>query len=182
MNFLKLEDLSHRFKGITKPFGDYMAECSAVCFHSQGHESNIILKVYDENNSERGISTIMWLVSKDEAILKSHFDEKRTTDFGAMGVALLITKNLTDYTTFITSETNNGIDFWLLKDSDDVNFFSARLEISGIRKEDTGNSVKKRLKIKEKQIQKSSKKDIPCFISIIEFGTPKALFIKYDNY
>jgi hypothetical protein len=179
MILLQLEDISQILKGISKSFGDYMAECTAVCLYSQNHNSNVVLKVFDENDTEIESGLVKWSISINDDIIKSNFDEKRATDFGAMGLSLLITKASTDYTTFISSETNNGVDFWLLKDDDnDLNFFSARLEVSGIRKETKDNSIKKRLKIKEKQILKSSRKDIPCYISIIEFSTPKALFIK----
>jgi hypothetical protein len=176
MNALKLEELSQNVKGISKSFGDYMAECCAVCLNSQKHKSGVILSVFEHENS-----SIQWSISINDDILLSHQDEKRTTDFGAMGISILLTKTLTDYTTFISSETNNGIDFWLMKDDDDLNFFFARLEISGIRKESVENSVKKRLKVKEKQIQKKANNDTPCYISIVEFGEPKILFIKHAS-
>ena len=55
---------------------------------------------------------------------------------------------------------------------------AARLEISGILKESRTNTIEKRLKDKMKQTEQSDETCLPAYISIIEFGKPKALFIK----
>ena len=124
---------------------------------------------------------VEWTDEVNDALLLSHFDEKRTTDFGAMGVAVLLASKLTNYTHFISSPTNNGYDFELLTDDNGVNFIPARLEISGIRRETPQNTVESRLKTKEKQILNSANDGTICYISIIEFSKPKAKFIKNDK-
>ena len=111
------------------------------------------------------------------SVLASHFDEKRTTDFGAMGVAVLLVCYLTDYTELATSKTNNGYDFKLTKVDDDLNFMTAKVEVSGIRKETPQNTVKSRLVVKKKQILKRAKKSSINYVSIIEFSKPEANFI-----
>lgn len=176
MIILKLDTISSHIQGITTPFWAYMAECAAVCFHSQGHKSGIKLPFSNGETIEN--SLVEWTIEVTDKMMSSYFDEKRTTDFGAMGVSILLASNLTDYTHFSTSETNNGFDFWLTKSDDDLNFISARLEISGIRKETKQNTVKSRLKIKEKQILKSANSRSICYVSIIEFSKPEAKFIQ----
>ena len=114
-------------------------------------------------------------------LLNSHFDEKRTTDFGAMGVAVLLASHLTNYTIFITSESDNGYDFRLMKETIDDDYLDARLEISGIRKETPQNTVKSRLLVKEKQILKRADKDAICYVSVIEFSKPEVKFIKNEK-
>ena len=179
MIILKLHTIGEGIEGISPTYGAYMAECAAVCFESQGHKSGVLLPYSDGQVTK--YSVVEWTHEVNDAILPSHFDEKRTTDFGAMGVAVLLACELTDYTHFISSSTNNGYDFELLKRGDDINFIKARLEISGIRKETPQNTVESRLKIKEKRILKSADSDSICYVSVIEFSKPKAKFIKNDR-
>lgn len=174
---LNLNTIGKDIVGISEALGAYMTECAAVCFHSQGHKSSV--KLPYSNRQVIKIGLVEWTNEVNESIMLSHFDEKRTTDFGAMGVAVLLACKLTDYTIFITSETNNGCDFELLKKSDDLNFIiPAKLEVSGIRKETPQNTVESRLSIKEKRILKYSDDDSICYVSIIEFSKPKAKFIR----
>ena len=173
---LKLNTIGKEIEGISQTFGAYMAECAAVCFDSQGHKSGVQLPYSDGQITKYCL--VEWTDEVNDAFLLSHFDEKRTTDFGAMGVAVLLACNLTDYTIFKSSATNNGYDFLLRKNGVDENFLSAKLEISGIRKETPQNTVKSRLAIKEKQILKRAKKGSMCYVSIIEFSKPEAKFVK----
>ena len=173
---LKLHTIGKNIEGISDTFGAYMAECAAVCFDSQGHKSGVQLPCSDGEVTKYGV--VEWTNEVNDSILPSHFDEKRTTDFGAMGVAVLLTCELTDYTHIAASETKNGCDFKLTKVTDDMNFMNARLEISGIRKETPQNTVKSRVKVKEKQILKNADKDTVCYVSVIEFSKPEAKFIK----
>ena len=153
-----------------------MAECAAVCFESQGHKSGVLLPYSD--GQETKYSVVEWTNEVNAAILYSHFDEKRSTDFGAMGVAVLLACNLTEYTIFDSSAIGNGFDFWLRKRMSDGSFADATLEISGICRETLQNTVKSRLSIKEKQILKRAEQDVICYVSIIEFSKPEAKFIQ----
>ena len=176
MMILKLNTIGNDIVGISQALGSYMAECAAVCFHSQGHKSGVQLPYYDGQTTK--YSSVEWTNEVNASILDSHFDEKRTTDFGTMGVAVLLVCNLTDYTKIITSRTHNGCDFELIKVDDDLNFIISRLEVSGIRKATPQNTVESRFKIKERQILKSADSDTICYISIIEFSKPEAKFIQ----
>ena len=176
MIILNLNTIGQDIEGVSQAFGLYMAESAAVCFHSQGHKNGVILPISDGNELENG--QVEWVNDINNSVLASHFDEKRTTDFGAMGVAVLLACRLTDYTIFRTSKTNNGYDFKLRKKDGDGNFMKAKLEISGIRKETPQNTIKSRLSIKKKQILKRAKKNATCYVSIIEFSKPEAKFIQ----
>ena len=176
MIILKLHTIGEGIEGISPTYGAYMAECAAVCFESQGHKSGVLLPYSDGQVTK--YSVVEWTHEVNDSIMDSHFDEKRTTDFGAMGVAVLLTCELTDFRIFKTSETNNGYDFLLRNKSVDENFLSGKLEISGIRKETPQNTVKSRLSVKEKQILKNIDDDAICYVSIIEFSKPEAKFIK----
>ena len=76
-----------------------------------------------------------------------------------------------------------GVDYWLgYKEGhanyDEFNFMNARLEISGINKEDGSNTIEKRVETKKQQVKKSDGMNIPVFISVSEFSKPKSVFIK----
>ena len=175
MIILNLNTIGQDIEGVSQPFGLYMAESAAVCFHSQGHKSGVKLLISDGNTTENG--QVEWANEMTNSVLASHLDEKRTTDFGAMGVAVLLACRLTDYTNFKTSRTDNGYDFKLRKKDADGNFMKATLEVSGIRKETPQNTVKSRLVVKKKQILKRAKKGSINYVSIIEFSKPEANFI-----
>lgn len=176
MIILKLHTIGEGIEGISPTYGAYMAECAAVCFESQGHKSGVLLPYSD--GQETKYSVVEWTNEVNAAILSSHFDEKRATDFGAMGVAVLLAYNLTDYTIFDSSATGNGFDFWLRKRMSDGSFAEATLEISGIRRETLQNTIQSRLSIKEKQILKHAEKDAICYVSVIEFSKPEAKLVK----
>ena len=173
---LKLHTIGEGIEGISPTYGAYMAECAAVCFESQGHKSGVLLPYSDGQVTK--YSVVEWTNEVNDAILPSHFDEKRTTDFGAMGVGVLLACNLTDYTIFDSSATGNGFDFWLRKRTNDGDFTDATLEISGIRRETLQNTVMSRLTVKEKRILKYAEKDAICYVSVIEFSKPEAKFIQ----
>lgn len=84
---------------------------------------------------------------------------------------------LTDYSTFEVSEGNNGIDYWLSDDSDELEF-SARLEISGIKQKKPTNNIKTRIKSKIRQTKQSDSSNLPAFISIIEFSELEAIIFE----
>ena len=88
MIILKLHTIGEGIEGISPTYGAYMAECAAVCFESQGYKSGVSLPYSD--GQETKYSVVEWTNEVNAAILSSHFDEKRATDFGAMGVAVLL--------------------------------------------------------------------------------------------
>lgn len=179
MENILLDELRHGLPGIRAAFGSYMCECAIVCFTSQTHKTGILLKVTTQPEKlHHEVFPVQWDQDLGEEELKSFKDENRTTDFGSMAVAVLLTLKLTDFTSFETSNTGTGIDFWLSNDDDDLNFFGARLEISGIRKATQGNGLDKRVRIKLDQVIKSDDTLLPAYIAVIEFNKPESAFIK----
>ncbi len=65
----------------------------------------------------------------------------------------------------------------MLGDKDDIFFMpKARLEISGIKKENAKNKLSTRYREKVKQTTKSDHTLLPAYVSVVEFATPKAIF------
>lgn len=100
-----------------------------------------------------------------------------------MGISILAIMALTDFNYFERSHQISGYDFWLDKVSGKEwrqieRKKLAKLEISGIWKESSSNSVNMRVSKKLKQVKKAtSQEELPIMISIIEFFTPKAKII-----
>ena len=177
MDSIKIEDLYDRLEDIfSERFTGVMVECCALCLQSQGHSSSTVLASYEHNQNifSEGI-LLDWSTKITAKILSAYRDEIRVTDHGAMCIALLLASKLTEFDGIVTSHKGDGVDFWFSK-GDDIDF-SARLEVSGIRKENDSNTVKKRLKIKFSQTAQSDNSNIPAFVSIIEFSKPKAIYI-----
>ncbi|MEM8526124.1 MAG: hypothetical protein AAGG68_15905 [Bacteroidota bacterium] len=76
-----------------------------------------------------------------------------------------------------------GIDFWISTENmnDHLIPFSireARLEISGILEENVKNTVNMRFGKKKKQITVSDHLQLPGWIVVVEFSTPKSKIVK----
>lgn len=174
---LNLENIEQGITWLAPGFARMMHECAVLSLESQGHRSGVALSV-EAPAGIRNPYCLHWALVIDTAIVQSYQDERRATDQAANCLAILLTLALTPWRQFTTSATNNGIDFWLANgDENDFNFFQARLEISGIRHETKANSLQRRLQIKRKQAKKSESVGIPAYICIVEFSTPKAVYV-----
>lgn len=101
------------------------------------------------------------------------------TEKGAEALSFFLATRYTEYEIVQESTIGTGFDYWLgygknHKNYDPLNFFNARLEISGILKETTSNSLTRRIAEKKKQTNVSDKMCIPAFISVVEFSKLKA--------
>ena len=175
---LDLESFKQGVPEIIPSVCSMMADCAIYSFHAQNHTSGVLLEVevaINGDEKEKKEYSITWH-SNPSLMKKSMNDKNRTTDHGAMCVAILLALDLAKYTNFETSEIGTGFDFWL--STDDELEMGARLEISGISKSSKTNQVSYRSNIKKKQVQKSDSLGKIAYICIIEFGTPKAVFFK----
>jgi hypothetical protein len=156
-----------------------MLEAAVVCFTDQQHQSGLTLPVkLAEPGSNRELQ-VSWVLEISDNIRKSYQEPSRTTDYGAMCVAVLLSTILVENCNAVEPTVgNNGFDFYLCDEEDTYNFYLARLEVSGIRKESKTNTVEKRVEIKKQQTQRSDNSGLPAYICVTEFGTPKASYIK----
>lgn len=180
-----LEKIASEYQ-LGKNFVNYMLENAIFCLESQGHETGIKLSVKLDNNiedekEENKEYELIW--STKIEFPKNFKDEKRTTDFGAMFIALLLILKLKDnYNIIEASEQGTGYDFLLSKDSDDLaedNFLELigdRLEVSGIRKEIPTNNIETRTKQKIKQTDTTDYTNSDAYIVVVEFSKPKSVF------
>lgn len=85
---------------------------------------------------------------------------------------MLVDRNLS-YTPIEVSRQGTGFDFWLGSDSDSLFEATAILEVSGIRR-GTASAVRRRVREKLAQVEKSLHLGLATYVSVIEFGTPLA--------
>ncbi|GIW23484.1 MAG: hypothetical protein KatS3mg068_2491 [Candidatus Sericytochromatia bacterium] len=175
MNKIILNDINIGLPGVTSSIANCMIEACIVSLDEYGHNNNCILKVKTENDIKEYI--VNWDKELTEQIRRSWNDKEEAIEYGASCIGILLTLKLTDYTIILRSAKKTGIDYWLGYEKDILDF-KARLEISGIGKESSNNSIDKRLKIKEEQVKKSDNSNLPVFIAILEFSKPEARYLK----
>jgi hypothetical protein len=179
MKYIVLEDIRQHLAGLlSRTFADMLLECSLLSLLTENHVSGVVLESYTYNkNMYDEPMQIHWETIPTTEMFNTYRDENRMTDYGAMCIALLLAKYLTNYKSIFSSQKGDGVDFWL-SETNDLFDISARLEISGIRKASTTNNIQTRLRIKLQQITKSDGTAKPAFVSIIEFSKPQAIYIK----
>ncbi len=103
----------------------------------------------------------------------------RTIDDAACAIALLLVRELTEYTAISKARIGTTVDYYLIsKNQNTDSFFNeaeARLEVSGILSETKNNTVTARIKEKRERL---APEDMPKFIVIVEFSNPYAKVIK----
>jgi len=144
-----------------------------------GHKNGVQLALDYDNN--QFLYHVAW--SEDEidldAVMRS-YNQNDATEYGAEAIAILISMDRTQYNLIYRAITSTGIDYWLgFRNNNPNNPFerAARLEISGIIRETSSNSVDKRLKEKLQQTYPTHHTGLPVFVVIVEFGKPQAKMI-----
>ncbi len=164
-----MESLANGRPGITPKWGAVLVETAVVCFEDQQHASGVELRV--RCHADRTF-TLNWQRIVDDQMRRCYNDSRKTTEFGAEGIAILVVEVVTGLTVVERSDTGTHIDFWLGEDDDDAPPFAseARLEISGIRR---GDDTKIAARVKEKQERlKGADSLLPAFIIVVEFSAP----------
>jgi hypothetical protein len=183
-NILHLDDLRKGLSGVLPSLGSFMCDCAIFSLASQGHSSGVNLEV--ETDTEKVSFTLTWEGHISLQMRRTMNDNERTTDYGAMGLAVLLVLQLTCYPHFVVSFKGTGVDFWLFEEEpiDEVVVLSsadALLEVSGIRKESRTNTMTIRHKLKIAQVKSSESSGLDTYIVITEFNKPKSLFVKNDK-
>ena len=160
---INLEQLRENLDFIAASMSAYMCDCLVVCLTEENHNAGLILKVETEDKKHN--FCLEWTTKITPHLIGATRDEERTTEWAAMGLALLLARVLTKYPYIRTSHKGSGIDFYLSKNENEMTR-DARLEVSGIRKESLTNTVKRRLAVKKIQSERSDALNKPVFISI----------------
>jgi hypothetical protein len=172
---INLEQLRENLDFIVTSMSAYMCDCLVACLSEENHKAGLILKVETEDKEYN--FQLEWTTKITPHLIGATRDEERTTEWAAMGIAVLLARELTEYSCIFTRRKGEGIDF-CLSNNGEIFSCDARLEVSGIRKESATNTLEKRLRIKKRQTERSDTSNKPAFISITEFSEPKSLFVK----
>lgn len=162
--------------GWSLTFGTTCAEAAAVCLDDQGHSERVALQI---DGIQSCAIELQW-DAIDDTIRRFNADEEVATEYGAYGIAALIMPRLTNLTIIERSVKGKGLgfDFWLGSIENAAPLFQrkARLEVSGIR---TGSEplIQSRVNMKLKQISPSDMV-APGYITVVEFGTPRAQVVE----
>lgn len=174
-NILDLVSIKNGLPGMHKDSCTHYYSACMTTLHRSGHQDGVSLQL--DGDRKENLS-LHWEDYYDESIDRTWKEINYCTDHAAVCVSCMLAINETDYTIIERSCKGDGFDYWLGNKDDILLSRVARLEISGILKENTTNTVEKRLKIKIKQTEQSDDSCLPAYISIVEFGEPKAIFKK----
>ena len=182
MQTLNISELNNGLPTITSAYGQEMAEAAAFCLIKSSHQSsNCILTCIKTLKNDTEDFQLFW-DDLDPRVESTYGDLDEATEYGAMGIAILLSIKLTEYSTVERSMKETGIDFWIGDKDGEMFQEKARLEVSGIF-QGNDSQFKSRIKQKFKQTNISDNSGFDCFVSVIEFSKPIASFLsKKDNY
>ncbi len=165
---LSLNELEKGLPGISEKVGSFLCEASSYCFHLQKHKNGVEMHV--KGDSEK-VFQVTWENEITEQTRNTWNDTQDLIEFGASGVAILLTIEMTDFTVIRRAKKGEGIDYWLGKKDSILPFEdAARLEVSGILE---GNESTIKTRVKQKKAQTYPTDGVfPAYISVIEFSKP----------
>lgn len=180
MRVLNLNQLKRGTPGITEAVGAYLAQATSFFLEKNGHRSGVIIEVSGLYNEK---FQIVWSDVVDERVRRSWRDDIEATEYAAVGIAALLSESLLNLSIVERSYIGTYVDYILGKMSPDNSFFleKAKLEVSGIGQETPTNTVNQRIRVKLNSVKKATDKELPSYIIVVEFGTPKAKIVKDET-
>jgi len=172
-----IEELKHLISSFSPTQCDFLAENCIVALENKKHATGCILRVSGEDPQE---FKLLWTKAVNRA---GYRESRKITEKAAEAISFFLSSQLTDYSVVEEAYIGTGVDYWLGYESghdsyDPLNFMKARMEISGIDHETPTNTLKERVRIKRMQTILSDSSELPAYISVVEFSTPKAYFGK----
>lgn len=174
---INLYKLADKAIGVSQKVGDFLGEAAQVCLEMQGHKSGVQLNItgqYEES------VILEWSNKLEEETLLSWRDLKESTEYGATAIALLLLIHFESYN-FVERLPQTAIADYFLKKrklEDEITKHEIFLEISGIFRETSKNTIDIRIKQKKKQIANKSIAQWNILIAVVEFSKPKAKITK----
>jgi len=173
---LYLESLEDGIPVIPKQAAGFYKQNCMVCLDNQKHKSGVGLKVKHHDDSDAAFQ-VLWDDEVTDELRRAYADLVKATENAACAIALLIVREITDFTAIEQASRGTTIDYYLgyKEEIDDLIFNrAARLEVSGILQEDESNTVDTRIKDKQRRL----KPGLPTFIIVVEFSYPMSKVAK----
>jgi|GEM_PF-1997875 len=172
---MDLTKIKKGFPGLTANVGKCFYDAIVATMHRAKHPEFVSLNLTGDNKK---VIPLRWKDSFNDQIDRTFKEDSSMIDAAASGVSCLLATEETDYTIVERGYAGSGFDYYLGYEDEPLFSKSARLEISGIKKENDKNTPEGRLKMKLKQTDQSDSSGLPAYISIIEFSKPRAIFQK----
>lgn len=184
MKELILDTLGEGIPVIDHELAGMMKKNAMICLNHHQHQSGVQLHVEPE---KIGLCTLHWTGEVTVEMLRQYAGTTAkskdyepiisTTDDAACAIALLFIRDKTEYTAFAKASIGTTIDYYLINQATDSDLIfndtiTARLEVSGILKATSKNSVQGRLKQKQSRLLDEG---LATFIVIVEFSQPSLL-------
>jgi hypothetical protein len=173
---LHLESLEDGIPVIPKQAAGFYKQNCMVCLDNQKHKSGVRLKVKHYDDSDV-VFQVLWDNEVTDELRRSYADLVKATENAACAIALLIVREITDFTAIEQASRGTTIDYYLSykEEIDDLIFnHAARLEATGILQEDESNTIDSRIKDKQRRL----KPGLPTFIIVVEFSYPMSKVAK----
>ncbi|MBI5834583.1 MAG: hypothetical protein HZB16_19975 [Armatimonadetes bacterium] len=168
---LDLDDLAAGMPAVTPELGVALAQAGAVCLELEGHQQGALVSVA---GALAAAHELRWSPMTPQ-MARSYNEETRATDLGAVGLALLLMRDITGLTAVSQSRLGTGFDYWLGDDvvGDLPLAGQVRLEVSGIR-HGAAHDVTRRVREKLAQTHGSDGTRKPAYAVVVEFSAPLA--------
>lgn len=173
MRKLNLDQLKLGQAGITPIIAAFLVEATVFCLMENGHQSGVVLKVVGDFEES---FKLIWSDKVTAQMRKSWNDQKEVTEYGATALAALLIHKLLNYEILVRAEQGEFVDYQIGKTNELQ--VQAHLEVSGIWKETSKNTVNIRVNRKLKQVEKNQDA-LPVYIIVTEFGKPKSKIVKH---
>jgi len=177
MSTLNLDILDGGVSTLSSAAGCFYREAALYCLQQHQEQPNYALSVSGMVNGSYEISSATQL---NNSAQYTWADKQEATEYGAVGIAIVLVLRATEYTAVERSVKGTGFDYWL-GDSDNTPGLpferKARLECSGILRGDS-SQVNSRVKDKSRQTTISDETEIDAYIVVVEFSNPMAKIIK----
>lgn len=173
---LHLESLEDGIPVIPKQAAGFYKQNCIVCLDNQKHKNGVRLKVKHYDDSDV-VFQVLWSDVVTDELRRAYADLVKATENAACAIALLIVREITNFTAIEQASRGTTIDYYLgyKEEINDLIFNNAaRLEVSGILQEDESNTVDSRIRDKQRRL----KPGISTFIIVVEFGYPTSKVAK----
>ncbi len=154
----------------------FALQAAVICFEKTERDSGVTCRLdgLEHHDSE---FTLHWQEQVNDNIRESWNDDFELVEWGAIGIALLMISEFTNFDSIRQAERGKGDDFLLgnMSASDSQQGFAdheKRLEVSGILRATADNTVAKRVKSKLKRFRDFKKLNTPVYIIVAEFSEP----------
>lgn len=165
-----LDQTVRLIKGLSKAQIVVFNQWAATAFDKYHKDSSAEMELVIDNEITNIILNWNSKFSKD-----GMRERKKIAEEGAIALAIFIMSAFKDYRYVLQTEIGEGVDYRFQKETPSTDNFlldSHYIEISGILEESKGNTLKDRINVKHKQIEKGTHNLDMCSVIITLFNKP----------